>query len=38
MRSGEATRAKWRISDGKVGERFVFMFGARKVVALACVN
>jgi hypothetical protein len=38
MRSGNATRGKWRISDGKVGERFVFMFGSLKVVAPACVD
>jgi hypothetical protein len=33
MRSGGATRGKWRIQDGKVGERSVVMFGALKVVA-----
>jgi hypothetical protein len=33
MRSGEPTRRKWRIPDGKVGERYVVMFGAPKVVA-----
>jgi hypothetical protein len=27
MRSGRATRGKWRIPDGKVGERSVVMFG-----------
>jgi len=35
MRPGGATRGKWRIPDGKVGERSVVMFGAPKVVALA---
>jgi hypothetical protein len=29
---------KWRIPDGKVGERYVVMFGALKVVAPACVS
>jgi hypothetical protein len=29
------TRGKWRILDGKVGERSIFMFGAPKVVAPA---
>jgi hypothetical protein len=38
MRPGGATRGKWRIPDGKVGERYVFMFGAPKVVAPACVD
>jgi hypothetical protein len=33
-----ATREKWRIPDGKVGKRFVVMFEASKVVALACVD
>jgi hypothetical protein len=27
MRLGRATRGKLRIPDGKVGERFVVMFG-----------
>jgi hypothetical protein len=38
VRLGGATRGKWRIPDGKVGERFVVMFGAPKVVAPACVD
>jgi hypothetical protein len=38
MRPGRATRRKWRIPDGKVGERYVVMFEALKVVALACVD
>jgi hypothetical protein len=38
LRLGRPTREKWRISDGKVGEWSVFMFGAPKVVAAACVN
>jgi hypothetical protein len=38
MRPGGATRGKWIISDGKVGERSVIMFGAPKVVAPACVD
>jgi hypothetical protein len=29
-----ATRGKWRIADGKVGEWSIFMFRAPKVVAL----
>jgi hypothetical protein len=33
MRLGGETRRKWRISDGKVGERSVVMFRASKVVA-----
>jgi hypothetical protein len=33
-----ATRGKWRIPDGKGGEWCVFMFGAPKVVAPACVD
>jgi hypothetical protein len=33
MRPGEASRGKWRISDGKGREWTIFMFGARKVVA-----
>jgi hypothetical protein len=27
MRPGRATREKWRIPDGKVGERSVVVFG-----------
>jgi hypothetical protein len=38
MRSGGATRRKWRIPDGKVGERSVVMFRALKVAALACLD
>ena len=38
MRPGVATRGKWRIPDGKGGEWNVFMFGALKVVAPACVD
>jgi hypothetical protein len=38
MRPGRATRGKWRTTDEKVGEWFVFMFGAPKVVAPACVD
>jgi hypothetical protein len=34
MRPGGATRGKWRIPDRKVGERYVVMFGASKVVSL----
>jgi hypothetical protein len=33
-----ATRGKWRIPDGKVGERFIVMFGAPKVVASPCID
>jgi hypothetical protein len=33
LRLGGAIRGKWRIPDGKVGERSVVMFGALKVVA-----
>jgi hypothetical protein len=33
MRSDGATRGEWRVPDGKVGERSIFMFGAPKVVA-----
>jgi hypothetical protein len=33
MRSGGATRGKWRIPDGKISEWSIFMFGAPKVVA-----
>jgi hypothetical protein len=35
MRSGRAIREKWRIPDGKVGERSIVMFRALKVVAPA---
>jgi hypothetical protein len=38
MRPDKATRGKWRMLDGKVGERYVVKFGAPKVVALACVG
>jgi hypothetical protein len=38
MRLGGATRGKWRIHDGKVGERSVVMFEALKVVASAYVD
>jgi hypothetical protein len=38
MRPGRATRGKWRTKDEKVGEWFVFKFGAPKVVAPACVD
>jgi hypothetical protein len=38
MRPGGAIRRKCRIPDGKVGERFVVMVGASKVVAYACVD
>jgi hypothetical protein len=38
VRPGGATREKWRIPDGKVGERSAVMFGASKVVAPAYVN
>jgi hypothetical protein len=37
LRPGRATRGKWRITDGTVGEWIVFMFGALKVVALSYV-
>jgi hypothetical protein len=33
MRLGGAIRGKWRIPDGKAGERFVVMFGILMVVA-----
>jgi hypothetical protein len=33
LRPGRATRGKWRITDGKVGEWIIFMFGDPKVVA-----
>jgi hypothetical protein len=35
MRPGGAIRGKWRIPDGKISERKVFMFKALKVVAPA---
>jgi hypothetical protein len=35
MRPGATTRGKWRIPDGKVGERSIVMFGATKVVGPA---
>jgi hypothetical protein len=38
MRPDGATRGKWRIPDGKVGEWSILVFGASKVVAPACVN
>jgi hypothetical protein len=38
MRSGRATRRKWRIPDGKVEERSIAMFIAPKVVTPACVD
>jgi hypothetical protein len=38
MRSGAAIRGKWRIPDGKVGQRSVVMFGGLKVVAYTCVD
>jgi hypothetical protein len=38
MRSGGVTRGKWRITDGKIGEMFVVMFEALKVVAPTCVD
>jgi hypothetical protein len=33
MRPGGETKGKWRILDGMVGERSIFMFGAPIVVA-----
>jgi hypothetical protein len=33
-----AIRGKWRIPDGKVGERSVVMFEALMVVAPTCVE
>jgi hypothetical protein len=33
MRVGETIRGKWRIPDGKVDERSIFMFRALKVVS-----
>jgi hypothetical protein len=38
MRSGGATKGKWRIPDGKVEERSIVIFGVSKVVALVCVD
>jgi hypothetical protein len=38
IRPGGATRGKWRIRDGKVGEKYVVIFRAPKVVAAACVD
>jgi hypothetical protein len=38
LRPGGTIRRKWKIPDGKVGERFVVAFRALKVVALACVD
>jgi hypothetical protein len=38
MRPSRLTRGKWRISDGKVQERSVFMFGAPKFVGPASVD
>jgi hypothetical protein len=38
MRPGGATRGKWRILDVKVGNEFVVMFGAPKLVAPAYVD
>jgi hypothetical protein len=38
MRSGRATRRKWRIPDGKVEERSIVMFRAPKVVTPTCVD
>jgi hypothetical protein len=35
---GGATRGKWRIPDGKVGEWSIFMFRTLKVVVPACVD
>jgi hypothetical protein len=33
LRPSRATRGKWRISDEKVSEWSIFMFGAPQVVA-----
>jgi hypothetical protein len=33
LRTGGATRRKWRIPDGKDGKSYVVIFGALKVVA-----
>jgi hypothetical protein len=38
MRPGWAAGGKWRIPNGKVGERFVVMFGALMLIAPACVD
>jgi hypothetical protein len=38
LRLGGATRGKWRIPGWKVGEMSVFMFGAPKLIAHACVD
>jgi hypothetical protein len=38
MRPDRTTRGKWRIPNGKVGERSVVMFGVPMLIALACVN
>jgi hypothetical protein len=38
LRPGRAAREKLRKSDGEVGDWSVFMFGALKVVASACVD
>jgi hypothetical protein len=38
LRPGEEIRGKWRMPDGKVGERSIVMFGDLKVIAPACVN
>jgi hypothetical protein len=38
MTPGGAIRGKWRILDGKGGEWCVFIFGAPKVIAPACVD
>jgi hypothetical protein len=38
VRPGGATSEKWRVPDEKVGERYVVMFRALKVVAPACVD
>jgi hypothetical protein len=38
LRLGGAIRKKWRILNGKVGERSTVMFRAPKVVAPTCVD
>jgi hypothetical protein len=38
LRPGGATRGKWKISYGKVGERPIVLFGALKVIAPICVD
>jgi hypothetical protein len=38
LRPGGAIREKWRIPDEKVSVWSIFMFGAPKVVAPACVD